>query len=335
MQALSVTFLDLTFRMGAYVLEQLGISGSEGQDAWENMPLRGVSDASKISWYRVLKAADLERIPCKPNPIAILVGPGSFSMLPAVLGHNTILSASIVWILTLPNALMEDIEISQYLAEHPHMNTQKYQLQLSDPQSLWSVLMEQLSKLKKNNEHKGSEKKLIKNIKHFNQEGSESELRKPNKIKANFSKQGRERELTKLKIVNENINFNGEGSKSNMSTNLKASIDTAMTIDGALAAALVDYRSGMCLAQAGGGLNLDLAAAGNRQVVQAKLQTMKSLGISCNIEDMLITLADQYHLIRLVPNAVGLFLYLVLDRNKGNLALARYQLMDIERTLKV
>lgn len=123
--------------------------------------------------------------------------------------------------------------------------------------------------------------------------------------------------------------------KDNMSTNLKQSMDTAMSIDGALAAALVDYRSGMCLAQAGSGLNLDLAAAGNSQVVRAKLQTMESLGLRKGIEDILITLGDQYHLIRLVPNNAGLFLYLVLDKAKGNLALARYKLTDVERTLKI
>lgn len=120
-----------------------------------------------------------------------------------------------------------------------------------------------------------------------------------------------------------------------MNSNLKQCMDAAMTIDGAMAAALVDYRSGMCLAQAGGGLNLDLAAAGNTQVVNAKLKTMESLGLRRGIEDILITLGDQYHLIRLVPNNQGLFLYLVLDKAKGNLALARYKLTDIERTLKV
>lgn len=120
-----------------------------------------------------------------------------------------------------------------------------------------------------------------------------------------------------------------------VASNLKQSIEQALTIDGALAAALVDYRSGMCLAQAGSGLNLDLAAAGNTQVVRAKLQTIESLGLRRGIEDILITLADQYHLIRLVPNSLGLFLYLVLDKAKGNLALARYKLTEIERTLKV
>lgn len=118
-------------------------------------------------------------------------------------------------------------------------------------------------------------------------------------------------------------------------SNLKQSMESAMSIDGALASALVDFRSGMCLAQAGAGMNLDLAAAGNTQVVRAKLQTMESLGLRKGIEDILITLTDQYHLIRLVPNNAGLFLYLVLDKAKGNLALARYKLTEIERSLQV
>ena len=59
------------------------------------------------------------------------------------------------------------------------------------------------------------------------------------------------------------------------------------------------------------------------------------MGLRRGIEDILITLVDQYHLIRLAPNHPGLFLYLVLDKNKGNLALARYKLSDIERNLTV
>jgi hypothetical protein len=120
-----------------------------------------------------------------------------------------------------------------------------------------------------------------------------------------------------------------------MSSNLKQSMDLAMAIDGAVAAALVDYRSGMCLAQAGSGMNLDLAAAGNTEVVRAKLRTLESLGMRGSIEDILITLQHQYHLIRLMPVEVGLFLYLALDRQRGNLALARYKLTEIERNLKV
>lgn len=120
-----------------------------------------------------------------------------------------------------------------------------------------------------------------------------------------------------------------------MSSNLKESMAAAMTINGALAVALVDYRSGMCLAQSGTVLNLELAAAGNTEVVRAKLKTIESLGLRRGIEDILITLADQFHLIRLVPNTDSLFLYLVLDKEKGNLALARFKLTEIERGLRV
>ena len=132
----------------------------------------------------------------------------------------------------------------------------------------------------------------------------------------------------------------GEGADSStgerpMSSNLKQSMEAAMTINGALAAALVDLNSGMCLATAGGGMNLDLAAAGNTEVVRAKLKTVESLGLRRGIEDILITLVDQYHLIRLIPTHPGLFLYLVLDKAKGNLALARYKLGDIERAISV
>lgn len=120
-----------------------------------------------------------------------------------------------------------------------------------------------------------------------------------------------------------------------MTSNLTKSLTEIMTVSGALAAALVDYRSGMCLAQVGSGLNLDLAAAGNTEVVRAKLKTIEMLGLRRGIEDILITLVDQYHLIRLIPNTQGLFLYLVLDKEKGNLALARFKLSEIERLLVV
>jgi hypothetical protein len=91
----------------------------------------------------------------------------------------------------------------------------------------------------------------------------------------------------------------------------------------------------LLLAQAGSGINLELAAAGNTEVVRAEIKTLASLELRDSVEDMLITLSKHYHLIRLTPNHPGLFLYLVLDKQRGNLALARYRLAEIERTLKV
>ncbi len=53
----------------------------------------------------------------------------------------------------------------------------------------------------------------------------------------------------------------------------------ALEIEGAIAAALVDYESGMCLGSVGGGtLDLEIAAAGNTDVVRAELRTLQRLG---------------------------------------------------------
>ena len=120
---------------------------------------------------------------------------------------------------------------------------------------------------------------------------------------------------------------------------IDTALKEAMEIDGALGVSLVDYSSGMSLGNLGGGkyLNLELAAAGNTEVVRAKMRTMDSLGLKENIDDILITLTRQYHLIRLIAgqNGTGLFLYLALDRGQANLALARHHLKRIENELVV
>jgi hypothetical protein len=107
-----------------------------------------------------------------------------------------------------------------------------------------------------------------------------------------------------------------------------------MEVDGALGCAIVDYTSGMLLGSAGSGVDLEMAAAGNSDVVKAKLKTMSSLGISGGIEDILITLDSQIHIIRPSKTNDGLFIYLVLDKGKSNLALARRKVGDLENNLE-
>lgn len=117
-------------------------------------------------------------------------------------------------------------------------------------------------------------------------------------------------------------------------TDIKTSIQNALKIDGCLGAALVDYESGMCLATAGNpGFDLELAAAGNTEVVRAKKKIRDKLGLRDKLEDILITLSGQYHLIRMVGTTM--FIYVALDRQKSNLALARKELEIIEKGMDI
>ena len=105
----------------------------------------------------------------------------------------------------------------------------------------------------------------------------------------------------------------------------KIDLNPLAEIDGFTAAALVDYTSGLSLAAQGTGIDLELAAAGNTEVLRAKIKTAKALDLKDTIDDVLITLGKQYHLLRPLEKNSDLFLYLVLDRQKSNLAMARHE----------
>jgi len=120
---------------------------------------------------------------------------------------------------------------------------------------------------------------------------------------------------------------------------MDASLKEIMQIDGAIGAAVADYTSGMALGTIGGTKDLDLAvaAAGNTDVVRAKLRAMEMLNIKEAIEDILITLDTQYHMIRPLSGrqGKGLFLYVALLKTRANLAMARHQLRQVEENLDV
>ena len=119
-----------------------------------------------------------------------------------------------------------------------------------------------------------------------------------------------------------------------MSKKLNDTLNELLEIEGAMCAAVVDYSSGMTQESAGTGLDLEIAAAGNTEVIRAKLKTMKMLGLESKIEDVLITLTDQIHMIRPLTSDGELFLYYVLSGN-SNLAFARRKLKQIENGFEI
>lgn len=109
-----------------------------------------------------------------------------------------------------------------------------------------------------------------------------------------------------------------------------------MELDGAKAVAIVDYSSGMLMGSMGGGLDLDMAAAGNTEVIKAKIKTMKMMGLTnTKIIDIIITLTDQFHIIRPLDKDSQVFLYYVLNSKKANLAMARKKLQIVEASLVI
>lgn len=114
---------------------------------------------------------------------------------------------------------------------------------------------------------------------------------------------------------------------------IKQTLDELMAQDGAMCAAIVDSTSGMILGSVGSGVDIEVAAAGNTEVVRSKVKTMRALGLNDVIEDILITLGKQYHIIRPSSRKDGVFIYFVLDKARANLAMARRKTQDVDKEL--
>lgn len=107
------------------------------------------------------------------------------------------------------------------------------------------------------------------------------------------------------------------------------------SIDGFIGAAIADSNLDMCLGARGGDgeIDFELAAISNSDVVRAKRRVIDSLNLDDEIEEILITLGEQYHLIRPLRGRTHVFIYLALDRSRANLALARHSLSEYERDM--
>jgi hypothetical protein len=101
----------------------------------------------------------------------------------------------------------------------------------------------------------------------------------------------------------------------------------ALGVGGAIGAAIVDYERDTVLAAVGG--------TRHPAVVRAELASVERFGLDDGVEDVLVVLDHQYHLVR--PAAAGrggrssLCLFVALDRSHASLAIARGEVAAIAR----
>ena len=118
-------------------------------------------------------------------------------------------------------------------------------------------------------------------------------------------------------------------------SNVGAKLQKLERLEGFLAAALFDMSAGRCVAalERDPAAEIREAVLGHAELVEAKRRTISRLQIDDDLEDIVITLPDEYHLLRLCRHHPQLFFYLTLDRSEANLAMARYLLSNVEKDI--
>lgn len=110
---------------------------------------------------------------------------------------------------------------------------------------------------------------------------------------------------------------------------------TLLSFDGALCVAVVDSDSGMILGKAGSGMEMDLAAANASVILRARLASTKALGTKEKIDDMLISLSSQVQIIHPLPQNPSIFTYLIGDKSKSSLAMARFKANEADQLIRL
>ncbi len=113
-------------------------------------------------------------------------------------------------------------------------------------------------------------------------------------------------------------------------------VGALVSVKGVMAAAIVDYGSGMMLASKNlnPDFDLEIASAGNVNVVRAKMKIMERLELKEEIHDIQVNLHGQYHLICPCTQKEGLFIYMVAKRPEANLSIIRRSLFHAATLVK-
>ena len=107
-------------------------------------------------------------------------------------------------------------------------------------------------------------------------------------------------------------------------------------LEGLIGCAVVDSGTGLVLASRTRGeapLDMGLAAAACAQVLRTHRRAAHSMGQPEQVDEVMTTAGPRQQVMRTLSQHPELFLVVLLDKLHSNLALARYQLMEVERGL--
>ncbi len=104
-------------------------------------------------------------------------------------------------------------------------------------------------------------------------------------------------------------------------------------IKGVVGVSIVDFGSGMMMASVSNdpAFDLEIASAGCVDIIRAKLKIQRRLHADDVLHDIQINLYKQYHLICPCTNKDNVFVYMVIDRARGNLSICRRSLFNAEK----
>ena len=100
--------------------------------------------------------------------------------------------------------------------------------------------------------------------------------------------------------------------------------DLKTNVAGFIAVSVTEIKTGMsyCSLSVDANLDPELASAYNLEVIKAKFAAIKVLNLAQKIDDILITLSTQIHIIDVSDNG-EYFVYLAVDSLKANLGMTR------------
>ncbi|MEO8534895.1 MAG: hypothetical protein ABI441_14145 [Flavobacterium sp.] len=110
--------------------------------------------------------------------------------------------------------------------------------------------------------------------------------------------------------------------------------DLKQNVNGFIAVSITEIETGMsyCSLSLDPNFDPELASAYNLEVVKAKMNAIKALGLNQKINDILITLTDQIHILDVSEDG-NYYIYLAVDAKKANLGLTRATLSKFKKDI--